>query len=198
MLALYMVLSLPGDSKRVDELLKRSNVDVSQSEVATLSYARQLSQVNGVFAGHTALQAAAQNGHAEIARSLLEHNGNTEIEVGSNNYKNLPQTDSNLPFRTKMAIVQSIMQPSATKWKFWNCWPRRALISMPEINDDKQRYTLVRLLRCDRQIASSSDRSLYHPLSRPTSSSRIHGTEQNSLPLFQVFAKAISAYAKDC
>ncbi|UJR26642.1 hypothetical protein I4U23_007959 [Adineta vaga] len=55
--------SANGDLKRVDDLLKRPNVDI-----------------NGVFAGHTALQAAAQNGHIEIVRLLIQQDVNTEIE----------------------------------------------------------------------------------------------------------------------
>jgi ankyrin repeat protein len=37
--------------------------------------------VNGIFAGHTPLQAAAQNGHIEIIRLLIQHDVNLEIEV---------------------------------------------------------------------------------------------------------------------
>lgn len=55
--------SANGDSRRVEELLKRPNVDV-----------------NGVFAGHTPLQAAAQNGHIEIIRLLIQQGVNFEIE----------------------------------------------------------------------------------------------------------------------
>lgn len=38
-------------------------------------------QVNGVFASHTALQAASQNGHIEVIKILLRHNADVEIEV---------------------------------------------------------------------------------------------------------------------
>lgn len=37
-------------------------------------------QVNGVFAGHTALQAASQNGHMEIIKILLRTKAEVEIE----------------------------------------------------------------------------------------------------------------------
>ncbi|CAF5023215.1 unnamed protein product, partial [Rotaria sp. Silwood1] len=37
-------------------------------------------QVNGIFAGHTPLQAAAQNGHLDIIRLLIQHHVNLEIE----------------------------------------------------------------------------------------------------------------------
>lgn len=36
--------------------------------------------MNGVFAGHTALQAASQNGHIEVIEVLLRHSVNVEIE----------------------------------------------------------------------------------------------------------------------
>ncbi|CAF5185659.1 unnamed protein product, partial [Rotaria sp. Silwood1] len=36
--------------------------------------------VNGIFAGHTPLQAAAQNGHLDIIRLLIQHHVNLEIE----------------------------------------------------------------------------------------------------------------------
>ena len=38
-------------------------------------------QVNGVFAGHTALQAASQNGHEETVRVLIRFNVDLEAEV---------------------------------------------------------------------------------------------------------------------
>lgn len=49
---------------QVDELLKKGDVDV-----------------NGVFAGHTALQAASQNGHLEVIHILLRNNAHVEKEV---------------------------------------------------------------------------------------------------------------------
>lgn len=36
--------------------------------------------VNGVFAGHTALQAASQNGHLEVISVLLRYHADVEIE----------------------------------------------------------------------------------------------------------------------
>lgn len=36
--------------------------------------------MNGVFAGHTALQAGSQNGHLEVIQVLLNHNADVEIE----------------------------------------------------------------------------------------------------------------------
>ena len=38
-------------------------------------------QVNGVFAGHTALQAASQNGHVELIKVLMKYDINMEVEV---------------------------------------------------------------------------------------------------------------------
>ncbi|GFW99754.1 e3 ubiquitin-protein ligase MIB1 [Trichonephila clavipes] len=52
-----------GDAQKCEEILKRSEADV-----------------NGVFASHTALQAASQNGHIEVIKILLRHNANVEIE----------------------------------------------------------------------------------------------------------------------
>lgn len=53
-----------GDVQKVEETLKHSDLDV-----------------NGVFAGHTALQAASQNGHLEVIKILLFHKADVEIEV---------------------------------------------------------------------------------------------------------------------
>ena len=38
-------------------------------------------QVNGAFAGHTALQAASQNGHEDVVRVLIRHKADVEKEV---------------------------------------------------------------------------------------------------------------------
>ncbi|PIN88191.1 hypothetical protein AB205_0169340, partial [Aquarana catesbeiana] len=53
-----------GDVAKVEDLLKRPDVDV-----------------NGQCAGHTALQAASQNGHVDILKLLLKHNVDVEAEV---------------------------------------------------------------------------------------------------------------------
>ena len=37
--------------------------------------------MNGVFAGHTALQAASQNGHIEVIKVLMKYDVDMEIEV---------------------------------------------------------------------------------------------------------------------
>jgi len=52
-----------GDLVKVEELLARPDCNA-----------------NGVFAGHTALQAASQNGHLEVLRLLLRSGANLELE----------------------------------------------------------------------------------------------------------------------
>jgi len=52
-----------GDQAKLDELVTRSDCNV-----------------NGVFAGHTALQAASQNGHLEVLRLLLRSGADLELE----------------------------------------------------------------------------------------------------------------------
>lgn len=52
-----------GDVQKCDEVLKRKDANV-----------------NGMFGGHTALQAASQNGHLDVVKLLLKHNADVEIE----------------------------------------------------------------------------------------------------------------------
>ncbi|KAB1278290.1 E3 ubiquitin-protein ligase MIB1 [Camelus dromedarius] len=52
-----------GDVAKVEDLLKRSHVDV-----------------NGQCAGHTAMQAASHNGHVDISKLLLKQNVDVETE----------------------------------------------------------------------------------------------------------------------
>ncbi|XP_012288064.1 E3 ubiquitin-protein ligase MIB1 [Orussus abietinus] len=52
-----------GDAAKCEECLKRPEVDI-----------------NGVFAGHTALQAASQNGRLEVIKILLRYKADVEIE----------------------------------------------------------------------------------------------------------------------
>ncbi|KAL4236081.1 E3 ubiquitin-protein ligase mib1 [Mactra antiquata] len=54
-----------GDSAKVDEILQRSDATIN---------------VNGVFAGHTALQAASQNGHVDVIKVLMKYDLDMEIE----------------------------------------------------------------------------------------------------------------------
>lgn len=44
----------------------------------------RLLQVNGVYAGHTALQAASQNGHVEVIKILMKYDVDLEVEVTFN------------------------------------------------------------------------------------------------------------------
>ncbi|KAM6948875.1 E3 ubiquitin-protein ligase mib1 isoform 4-T4 [Aplochiton taeniatus] len=52
-----------GDLAKVEDILKRPEVDV-----------------NGQCAGHTAMQAASQNGHVDVLKLLLKHNVDLEAE----------------------------------------------------------------------------------------------------------------------
>ena len=52
-----------GDALRCEEILKHAEGDI-----------------NGVFASHTALQAASQNGHLEVIKVLLKYQSDVEIE----------------------------------------------------------------------------------------------------------------------
>lgn len=59
-----------GDAQKCEEVLKES--DTAGAGIGP--------DVNGVFSGHTALQAASQNGHLEVIRVLLRHSADVEIE----------------------------------------------------------------------------------------------------------------------
>lgn len=54
-----------GDATKVDEILQRPEAEV---------------KVNGVFAGHTALQAASQNGHVDVIKTLMKFDLDMEVE----------------------------------------------------------------------------------------------------------------------
>lgn len=58
-----------------------SDQDINQAMPST-SAAIVVNQanVNGVFAGHTSLQAASQNGHLDVIKVLLKYNADVEIE----------------------------------------------------------------------------------------------------------------------
>ncbi|KAL1124500.1 hypothetical protein AAG570_001126 [Ranatra chinensis] len=59
------------------ELVKSAaNGDAQKVEEALMKGA----DVNAMFGGHTALQAASQNGHLDVIRLLLRHNADVEIE----------------------------------------------------------------------------------------------------------------------
>ncbi|KAL3276771.1 hypothetical protein HHI36_012138 [Cryptolaemus montrouzieri] len=59
-----------GDAQKCEEVLKKSSI----------AGAGIGPDVNGVFAGHTALQAASQNGHLEVITVLLQFYADVEIE----------------------------------------------------------------------------------------------------------------------
>lgn len=65
-----------GDVAKCEELLSRR----SSAEVASSS-GQPLVDVNGVFAGHTALQAASQNGHVDVVKLLIRRHADLEAEV---------------------------------------------------------------------------------------------------------------------
>lgn len=56
---------------------------VSHRYVCLATYLKVLMclQVNGQCAGHTAMQAASQNGHVDILKLLLKQNVDVEAEV---------------------------------------------------------------------------------------------------------------------
>lgn len=58
-----------GDAQKCEEILKGNNTNSGTG-----------ADVNGVFAGHTALQAASQNGHLEVIKVLLRYKADVEIE----------------------------------------------------------------------------------------------------------------------
>lgn len=60
-----------GDAAKCEEFLKEQNQNGDNKTKA---------DVNGVFAGHTALQAASQNGHLDVIQILLKYKADVEIE----------------------------------------------------------------------------------------------------------------------
>ncbi|XP_030388129.1 E3 ubiquitin-protein ligase mind-bomb isoform X2 [Scaptodrosophila lebanonensis] len=72
-----------GFASRCEEYLSGASQPSTSSAAAAAassSSPNALPDVNGVFAGHTALQAASQNGHIEVIQVLLRHNVDVEIE----------------------------------------------------------------------------------------------------------------------
>jgi E3 ubiquitin-protein ligase mind-bomb len=59
-----------------------SEKDTSLPSTSTAGTPQGVEQanVNGVFAGHTSLQAASQNGHLDVIKVLLKYNADVEIE----------------------------------------------------------------------------------------------------------------------
>lgn len=71
-----------GDVAKVEEFLSGSSAQNVPSSSTNSQDSSQVVKVdvNGVFAGHTALQAASQNGHLEVIQVLLRYNADVEIE----------------------------------------------------------------------------------------------------------------------
>lgn len=51
------------------------------NKLMILEFQQNLLQPNGMFAGHTALQAASQNGHSDVIKVLMKYDVDFEIEV---------------------------------------------------------------------------------------------------------------------
>lgn len=86
-----------GDAARCEEILKMADADV-----------------NGVFASHTALQAASQNGHLEVIKVLLKYNADVELEdkVGGTIDERL--CTQSMRFSNRTATGRCTTQRSAT------------------------------------------------------------------------------------
>ncbi|VEN40650.1 unnamed protein product, partial [Callosobruchus maculatus] len=69
-----------GDAQRCEEVLKQGATAAAAAASGGANAAVIGPDVNGVFAGHTALQAASQNGHLEVIATLLRHHADVEIE----------------------------------------------------------------------------------------------------------------------
>ncbi|XP_011445686.1 E3 ubiquitin-protein ligase MIB1-like isoform X2 [Crassostrea angulata] len=71
-----------GDYVKVEDLLSRPDNDVSYQPAQNAAEKADNSHLaaNGMFAGHTALQAASQNGHTDVIKILIKHDVDFEIE----------------------------------------------------------------------------------------------------------------------
>lgn len=74
-----------GDAAKCEECLKRPEADV-----------------NGIFAGHTALQAASQNGHLDVIKILLRYKADVEIEVSKNHWNSIHKLSKNFSLAQKI------------------------------------------------------------------------------------------------
>ncbi len=85
MLEILVKACANGDAAKCEQILNIPGSDVSL--LLFQLYEKNLSinnsKVNGIFAGHTALQAAAQNGHTNVIKKLLKFNVDLEIEVNN-------------------------------------------------------------------------------------------------------------------
>ena len=61
-----------------------SSANVTEDSASSALNRGVSSVVNGLFAGHTALQAASQNGHIDAVKLLIRHNADLEVEVRFN------------------------------------------------------------------------------------------------------------------
>ncbi|KAG5673289.1 hypothetical protein PVAND_003349 [Polypedilum vanderplanki] len=60
--------------------LSESETNLPSTSSASSPSGINQANVNGVFAGHTSLQAASQNGHLDVIKVLLKYNADVEIE----------------------------------------------------------------------------------------------------------------------
>jgi ankyrin repeat protein len=92
-----------GDAQKVEEILKRVDADV-----------------NGVFAGHTALQAASQNGHLEVIKILLRYKADVEIEVSFASWLIIDRCHSSYspPRRVVEGLLSHCIQADKTRISF--------------------------------------------------------------------------------
>ncbi len=83
-----------------------------------------------MFAGHTALQAASQNGHVEAVKVLIKFNANLEAQVRNSNGAFQHSRLDWCYWRIKTETVPSITRLWEMRKKWLKCWERRALIWM--------------------------------------------------------------------
>ena len=85
MLEILVKACANGDAAKCEQILNIPGSDVSSLlfQLREELLIKNNSKVNGIFAGHTALQAAAQNGHTNVIKKLLKFNVDLEIEVNS-------------------------------------------------------------------------------------------------------------------
>ena len=70
---------ISGDT--IEELVKAAaNGDLARCEEIFKKRPDGLESINGIFAGHTALQAASQNGHQEVVKLLIKQGCDLELE----------------------------------------------------------------------------------------------------------------------
>jgi E3 ubiquitin-protein ligase mind-bomb len=77
-----MFLNPSGQAQTPSEQTSSSPTSDQEAVPSTSTAAASVNQanVNGVYAGHTSLQAASQNGHLDVIKVLLKYNADVEIE----------------------------------------------------------------------------------------------------------------------